>query len=69
MAETVAATVGEAAAAEVAAVAKPKLVFFHSPRSGRSRRVDGFVAQVLQRRIIDPRGCRELERELQPWLR
>jgi thioredoxin-like negative regulator of GroEL len=29
---------------------KPKLVFFHSPRSGRCRRVEGFIAQVLQRR-------------------
>ena len=111
MTETVAATVSEAAAAEAAASAKPKLVFFYSPRSGRSRRVDGFIAQVLQRRhnhdtfqllrvsvedrpdlaerfrvdelptllviadqkvqrrIINPRGCRELESELQPWLR
>ena len=30
--------------------AKPRLVFFHSPRSGPSRRVEGFLAQVLQRR-------------------
>ena len=30
--------------------AKPKLVFFHSPQSGRCRRVEGFIAQVLQRR-------------------
>lgn len=29
---------------------RPKLVFFHSPLSGRSRRVEGFIAQVLQRR-------------------
>ena len=29
---------------------KPKLVFFHSPRSGRCRRVEGFIAQALQRR-------------------
>ncbi len=28
----------------------PKLVFFYSPHSGRCRRVEGFVAQVLQRR-------------------
>ena len=111
MTETVAATVDEAAAAEVAASARPKLVFFYSPRSGRSRRVEGFIAQVLQRRhnhdtfhllrvsvehrpdlaerfgvdelptlfvvaenkvrlrIINPRGCRELEHQLQPWLR
>lgn len=87
-----------------------RLVFFYSPRSGRCRRVEGFVAQVLQRRrnhdtfqlvrvsverrpdlaerfgveavptlcvvenrrlrkrIAAPRGCRELERELAPWL-
>lgn len=93
-----------------APVAKPKLVFFYSPHSGRCRRVEGFVAQVLQRRrnhetfdlvrvsverrpdlaerfgietvptlcvveerrlrrrIVGPRGCRELERELAPWL-
>ncbi len=29
---------------------KPGLVFFHSRRSGRSRRVEGYLAQVLQRR-------------------
>lgn len=91
--------------------AKPQLVFFHSPLSGRCRRVEGFVAQVLQRRqnhatfdlvrvavdthpglarkfgivevptlcvverqklrrrIVSPHGCREIERELEPWLR
>jgi thioredoxin-like negative regulator of GroEL len=32
------------------AQAKPTLVFFYSPRSGSSRRVEGFLAQVLQRR-------------------
>lgn len=90
--------------------AKPKLVFFYSPQSGRCRRVEAFIAQVLQRRrnhdtfdllrvpverrpdlaerfgietvptlcvvedrrlrkrIVAPRGCRELERELAPWL-
>jgi len=90
---------------------RPQLVVFFSPRSGRCRRVEGFIAQVLQRRrnhdtfdvvrvpverhaelarrfhvvevpticvvegrrvrrtIVDPRGCRELERELEPWLR
>jgi thioredoxin-like negative regulator of GroEL len=89
---------------------KPRLVFFYSPLSGRCRRVEGFIAQVLQRRrnhdtfdlvrvsvdrrpdlaekfrveqvpticvvegrklrrtIAAPRGCRELERELEPWL-
>jgi hypothetical protein len=30
-------------------VDRPKLLFFFSSRSGRSRRVEGFVAQVLQR--------------------
>ena len=28
----------------------PRLVFFHDKRSGKSRRADGFLAQVLQRR-------------------
>jgi len=30
--------------------AKPRLIFFHSRASGRCRRVEGFLAQVLQRR-------------------
>lgn len=30
--------------------ARPTLLFFYSPTSGRSRRVEGFLAQVLQRR-------------------
>ncbi|MGH3048817.1 MAG: thioredoxin family protein [Gaiellaceae bacterium] len=89
---------------------KPVLVIFYSPQSGRCRRVDGFLAQVLQRRqnhetfrtvrvsveerpelaekfavvevptlcVIDgqklvsrissPRGARELEEALEPWL-
>lgn len=29
---------------------KPGLIFFFSARSGQSRRVEGFLAQVLQRR-------------------
>ena len=29
---------------------RPRLVFFHSERSGPSRRAEGFLAQVLQRR-------------------
>lgn len=33
-----------------ASAARPKLVFFFSPRSGRSRRVEGWIAQVLQHR-------------------
>ena len=38
------------AAASTAVTAKPSLVFFHSASSGRCRRVEGFLAQVLQRR-------------------
>jgi hypothetical protein len=30
--------------------AKPLLVFVHSPLSGRCRRAEGYLAQVLQRR-------------------
>jgi thioredoxin-like negative regulator of GroEL len=90
---------------------QPGLAFFHSARSGHCRRVEGFLAQVLQRRhnhatfklysvdkeerpdlverfevydvptlvVLDgksvqarlerPRGCREIERFLAPWLR
>jgi thioredoxin-like negative regulator of GroEL len=100
----------EAAVAR-ARVTKPKLVFFTSSRSGQSRRVEGYLAQVLQRRrnhgtfrlhVVDgqehpelmlrfrvselptlvvvenrtvkarlarPRGCREIEELLSPWLR
>ena len=89
---------------------RPRLVFFYSPLSGRCRRVEGFIAQVLQRRrnhetfdlvrvsverrpdlaekfrveevpticvvdgrklrrrIVAPKGCRELEEQLEPWL-
>jgi thioredoxin-like negative regulator of GroEL len=89
---------------------KPGLVFFYSSRSGACRRVEGFLAQVLQRRrnhgtfrlyrvaeeerpdlverfevertptlvvvegkrvrarLTSPRGCREIERFLAPWL-
>lgn len=89
---------------------KPGLVFFHSSVSGDCRRVEGFLAQVLQRRknhdtfriyrvedrerpdlverfsvlklptlvVVEdkqvrarlerPRGCREIESFLAPWL-
>jgi thioredoxin-like negative regulator of GroEL len=89
---------------------KPRLVFFHSKVSGACRRVEGFLAQVLQRRqnhetfrlyrvareerpdlverfgvtamptlvvvegsivrgkLETPRGCREIESFLAPWL-
>jgi thioredoxin-like negative regulator of GroEL len=30
--------------------ARPRLLYFHSQASGRCRRVEGFLAQVLQRR-------------------
>ena len=33
-----------------AASGRPRLVFFHSRASGRARRIDGYVANVLQRR-------------------
>jgi thioredoxin-like negative regulator of GroEL len=92
------------------APARPGLVFFHSALSGNCRRVEGFLAQVLQRRrnhgtfklyrvakeerpdlverfevetlptlvVVEgkricarlerPRGCREIEDFLAPWL-
>ena len=95
---------------QLAVAPKPGLVFFHSSVSGRCRRVEGFLAQVLQRRrnhetfrfysvaseerpdlverfavdslptlvvvenkqvrarLEGPRGCREIERFLAPWL-
>jgi thioredoxin-like negative regulator of GroEL len=93
-----------------AAQAKPGLVFVHSRSSGRCRRVEGYLAQVLQRRrnhdtfkvlhvaeedrpdllerfavdevptlvvvegktvrarLSRPRGCRDIEAFLAPWL-
>ena len=90
--------------------ARPRLVFFHSSLSGHCRRVEGFLAQVLQRRrnhgtfdvvrvaeeerpdllerfkietvptlvVVEnktvtarlerPRGCRDIEGFLAPWL-
>jgi thioredoxin-like negative regulator of GroEL len=98
-------------APSISSTPKPGLVFFHSSLSGNCRRVEGFLAQVLQRRrnhgtfrmyLVDetarpdlverfqvenlptlfvvegkrvrakleqPRGCREIERFLEPWLR
>jgi len=91
--------------------AKPRLVFFYSRLCGKCRRVEGFMAQVLQRRrnhgtfvllpidveerpdllerfrveevptlvvvtereirgrLAHPRGCRDIERLLAPWLK
>jgi hypothetical protein len=98
------------AAIETQPVLKPGLVFFHSAVSGRCRRVEGYIAQVLQRRrnhetfkyyavaceqrpdliekfavtamptlvVVEgnavrarlevPRGCKEIELFLAPWL-
>jgi thioredoxin-like negative regulator of GroEL len=95
---------------QLAEATKPGLVFFHSSVSGRCRRVEGFLAQVLQRRrnhetfrfysvaseqrpdlvekfgihqlpalvvvenksvrarLEGPRGCRDIEMFLAPWL-
>ncbi len=106
------ATQAETAAAEAQPrTPKPGLVFFHSKLSGRCRRTEGFLAQVLQRRrnhgtfrlyrvaredrpelverfsverfptlviledkqvkarLEQPRGCREIESFLAPWLK
>ena len=91
--------------------ARPRLVFFFARNSGRSRRVEGYLSQVLQRRhnhesfellhvdveehadlaerflvedvptivvvedkrvrgrLASPRGCRDIEQLLAPWLR
>jgi len=90
--------------------ARPRLVLFCSKASGRSRRVEGYLSQVLQRRgnhesfqllnvdvaenaelaqrfgvkevptivvvedkrvrgrLETPRGCRDIEQLLAPWL-
>jgi thioredoxin-like negative regulator of GroEL len=103
-------SMARAAAQALDSPAKPGLVFFHSSVSGSCRRVEGFLAQVLQRRrnhetfrvyrveqsarpdLVDrfgvktmptlvvlegksvaakleqPRGCREIESFLAPWL-
>jgi thiol-disulfide isomerase/thioredoxin len=89
---------------------KPGLVFFHSSTSGKCRRTEGYISQVLQRRrnhatfryyaverekrpdllekfgvtvtptlvvledknvrarLEAPRGCKDIERFLSPWL-
>ena len=96
---------------EGATPTRPRLVFFCSKASGRSRRVEGYLSQVLQRRgnhesfqllnvdvaenaelaerfgvkevptivvvedkrvrgrLETPRGCRDIEQLLAPWLR
>src|SRR5919197_1209334 len=40
---------GSGTAVQSEATVKPRLVFFHSTFSGQCRRVEGFLAQVLQR--------------------
>jgi thioredoxin-like negative regulator of GroEL len=40
----------QAAEAATERLERPRLVFFYSATSGRCRRVEGFIAQVLQRR-------------------
>jgi thioredoxin-like negative regulator of GroEL len=97
--------------AEPRGAERPRLVFFFARNSGRSRRVEGYLSQVLQRRhnhesfqlthvdveqhpelaehfqvedvptivvveskrvrgrLASPRGCREIEALLAPWLR
>ena len=101
---------GSGTAVQTEATVKPRLVFFHSSFSGHCRRVEGFLAQVLQRRrnhgtfklyrvareerpdlverfeieemptlvvvegrkvrarLARPRGCRDIEAFLAPWL-
>ena len=91
--------------------AKPMLVFVHTQQSGRCRRAEGYLAQVLQRRrnhetfsvrhiaqeerpdllerfridstptlvvvsdkkvrgkLVEPRGCEEIQTFLAPWLK
>jgi thioredoxin-like negative regulator of GroEL len=95
----------------VTASEKPLLIFFYSDTSGRCRRAEGFLAQVLQRRrnhetfrvrrvpaderidlvqrfgvervptilvadkkvvrgrLVEPRGCEEIQTFLAPWLK
>jgi thioredoxin-like negative regulator of GroEL len=102
-------TVAPPAVAQTPAT-QPRLIFFTSAVSGQCRRVEGFLAQVLQRRrnhgtfrvvsvlaeerpdlvarfgvtelptlvvvadrevrgrLESPRGCKEIERLLGPWL-
>ena len=90
---------------------KPGLVYFHSSRSGKCRRIEGYIAQVLQHRrnhetfkyyavaeeerpdllekfgieltptivvledqsisarLESPRGSKDIERFLRPWLK
>ena len=52
-----------------AAEHKPMLLFFYSPTSGQSRRAEGFLAQVLQRRRNhDTFALRQIDCEAWPEL-
>jgi thioredoxin-like negative regulator of GroEL len=62
-------TADETAARKEAAPAKPMLVFCYSSQSGRCRRADGFLAQVLQRRRNhDTFALHRLDAETRPDL-
>ena len=55
--------------AAVPAMNKPMLLFFYSPTSGQSRRAEGFLAQVLQRRRNhDTFVLRQIDCEARPDL-
>jgi thioredoxin-like negative regulator of GroEL len=67
-------TLRREAATAAPAPTQPRLLFFFSPTSGPSRRVEGFLAQVLQRRAnhttfqlvpIDADRCPDLVERLQ----
>jgi hypothetical protein len=48
---------------------RPQLLFFFAPRSGRDRRVEGYLAQVLQRRRNhDTFAVRRVDVEKRPEL-
>ena len=55
--------------AAVPAMNKPMLLFFYSPTSGQSRRAEGFLAQVLQRRRNhDTFALRQIDCQARPDL-
>ena len=70
------------AAATAHAPHKPRLVFFYSSESGRCRRPDlaerfnvervptlyVVEGKQVRARLEEPRGCRDIQRFLAPWL-
>lgn len=42
----------------IASTERPRLVFFHARNSGRSRRVEGYLSEVLQRPLAALAGAR-----------